>query len=314
MSGAASSTPASAPGRRPHADPAAMRDNIPCLLCGRGDPRVVFTDPPFRIVKCTGCGLVYTLPRLPPTAIQQMYQVDYWQSAEAKDFGYTDYLRDRDLYLRTYRMRRELILKHKPTPGRVLDVGCAAGYFLKTMHEIGWQTVGVELSRQMASYAREELGLPDVRAGSLESQDLPEQSFDVITFWDVIEHLEDPRPSLARAARLLKPDGIAVIETQNVESRFAKLMGKRWQHYKYEEHLYHFSPRTLPRLLESAGLRQIEWSARRGGKHVSIEFIIERARRVHPLVSTAFKVLTPFARKAIYVNLYDEIIAVAKRA
>lgn len=291
-----------------------MRDHIPCLLCGANDPHVMFSEPPFRIVKCASCGLVYTLPRLPPAAIKDMYQVDYWQSAQAKDFGYTDYLRDRELYLRTYRMRRELIRKHKPTPGRVLDVGCAAGYFLQTMRELGWQTVGVELSEYMARHAREQMGLPDVRAGSIETQDFAEQSFDVITFWDVIEHLEDPRPSLKRAAQLLKRDGIIVIETQNVESTFAKLMGKRWQHYKYEEHLYHFSPKTLPRLLESVGLRQVEWSARRGGKHVSIEFIIERAGRVHPLMSAALKVLRPLAHKALYVNLYDEIIAVAKRA
>ncbi|MFO0981650.1 MAG: class I SAM-dependent methyltransferase [Planctomycetota bacterium] len=301
-------------GQRPQAAAAEMRDHLPCLLCGATEPRTMFTEPPYRIVKCTGCGLVYTLPRLPAETIAQMYQVDYWQSAQAKDFGYTDYVRDRELYLRTYRMRRKLILKYHPQPGRVLDVGCAAGYFLKTMHEIGWQTTGVELSAHMAHYARTEMALPDVRQGMLEAQELEPQSFDVITFWDVIEHLEDPRPALRHAAGLLKPDGIIVIETQNVDSWFARIMGKRWQHYKYEEHLYHFSPATLPRLLAASGLQQVESSARRGGKRVSVEFIMERARRVHPIVATLLKVLKPFARTTLYVNLFDEIIAVARRA
>ncbi|HRX78910.1 MAG TPA: methyltransferase domain-containing protein, partial [Pirellulaceae bacterium] len=156
--------------RRPHVPTAALRENIPCILCGTNDSVTLFAEPPFRIVRCTECSLVYTLPRLPTASISEMYQVGYWRSAEAKDFGYTDYLHDRDRYLRTFRLRSKVIERYKPTVGRVLDIGCAAGFFLKVMEEKGWDTTGVELSAPMADYARTELKLNNVFTGTLEEQ------------------------------------------------------------------------------------------------------------------------------------------------
>lgn len=286
---------------------------VPCLLCGREDPTVKFTEGPWRIVRCKGCGLVYTLPRLSPEQIKAMYQTAYWQSDRAKDFGYTDYLADRELYVATYRMRREVITSRKPNPGRVLDVGSAAGFFLSTMQEIGWECHGIELSEFMAAKSREMFGLPNVKSGSLLETTLPEKSFDVVTFWDVIEHLEDPVPHLMQAARLLKDDGLIVIETQNVESRFAKLIGKRWQHYKFAEHLWHFGPDTVRVLLDKAGLEIEENTPRRGGKKVSFDFIRERVGKIHPILSVLASPLKLIGRRSLYVNLFDEMLIVARK-
>ncbi|MEW6741193.1 MAG: class I SAM-dependent methyltransferase [Planctomycetota bacterium] len=301
------------PGRRPQAPAGDLHDDVACLVCGGREPRTVFSMPPYRIVRCPGCNLVYTLPRLPSEHIREMYQSDYWRSAEAKHFGYTDYLKDAPLYLRTFRMRSRLVDRYLSSPGRILEVGCAAGFFLKVMQEKGWETIGVELSQQMVDYARAELALPDVRSGTLLDQDLEEKSFDAITFWDVVEHLEDPRPTLIRARELLKDDGIVIIETQNVESPFAKLMGRRWQHYKFEEHLWHFSKRTLALLLDAVGFEVREASARRGGKYVSLDFVIERAGRIHPVLSHLLRPFRFMGRLAVYVNPFDEIIAVARK-
>ncbi len=287
---------------------------VPCLLCGRTDPSVMFTAPPWRIVKCAGCRLVYTLPRLSPEQIKAMYQTAYWQSDRAKDFGYTDYLADRELYVATYRMRREVITSRKKTPGRVLDVGSAAGYFLSVMKEIGWECHGIELSEFMAAKSREMFGLPNVTSGSLLDSTLPEKSFDAVTFWDVIEHLEDPVPHLKKAASLLKDDGILVIETQNVESRAAKILGRKWQHYKFAEHLWHFAPDTVKTLLDRAGLRVLENTPKRGGKKVTFDFIRERVGKIHPVLSVLATPLKLIGRRSLYVNLFDEMLIVAEKA
>ncbi len=289
------------------------RREVPCYLCGRDDPALVFRQEPYRVVRCRGCGLVYTLPRLSPEELLAMYQTAYWTSAQAKDFGYTDYLRDRDLYLRTYRLRRELITRRKPRPGRVLEVGSAAGFFLAVMQEIGWECHGVELSRSMAETSRELFGFEHVQAGTLADASFEPRSFDVVAFWDVIEHLEDPAWHLARARALLKDDGLLVLETQNVESRFARLMGRRWQHYKMAEHLYHFAPATLEKLLARAGYVIEENTPRRGGKKVSIDFMVERIGRIHPLLSALCRPLRLIGRVALYVNLFDEMIVVARK-
>ena len=84
----------------------------------------------------------------------------------------------------------------------------------------------------MSEKSRELFELEQIVCGSLLESELPSACFDVVTFWDVIEHLEEPIPHLEAAHRLLKDDGLLVIETQNVESRFARLMGRKWQHYK----------------------------------------------------------------------------------
>jgi predicted TPR repeat methyltransferase len=197
----------------------------------------------------------------------------------------------------------------------VLDVGCAAGFFLSVMKERGWRTLGVEVSGYIAEYGRQNYGL-DVIVGTLDeaAEKLGERRFDLITFWDVVEHLPDPRTILARAAQLLKPGGKVLIETQNVRSLFARVLGRRWQHYKHHEHLYHFDRRTVRELCRQAGLNVVENTAFLGGKYVSLGFVRERAGRVHPLLST---VLAPFKlveRQPLYVNLFDEMIVVCERA
>jgi 2-polyprenyl-3-methyl-5-hydroxy-6-metoxy-1,4-benzoquinol methylase len=285
---------------------------MPCLFCGVMDERLRFREEPFRVVQCRRCGLTYVNPRLPAERLHQMYQEEYWSSDRAKEFGYSGYLAEEPLYRRTYRRRMPIIRRYKPQPGAVLDVGCAAGFFLAVAAEEGWRPTGVELSAPMAEYAATRMRLTDVRRGDLLSLDLPAQAFDVVTLWDVLEHLEDPPAHLRAARRLLKPDGVLVIETQNVASAFARLLGRKWQHYKHAEHLYHFDPRTLERLLSEAGFEILENTPRLGGKYVSMDFLVERVGRIHPWLSTLASPLRLFGSSAFYVNLRDEMVVVAR--
>jgi 2-polyprenyl-3-methyl-5-hydroxy-6-metoxy-1,4-benzoquinol methylase len=286
---------------------------VPCLFCGVSEERVRFHDGPFRVVECARCGLVYVNPRLPPERLHEMYQEEYWSSDRAKEFGYTQYLQEGDLYLRTYRLRRRVIERHRSGPGRVLDVGCAAGFFLAVMVEQGWQTTGIEISAPMVAYAQDTLKLPDIRRGDLLTVDVAPASYDVVTLWDVVEHLEEPREHLRRAARALKADGLLVLETQNVASRFARLLGRKWQHYKHEEHLYHFDPRSLARLLDETGFTILENTPRLGGKYVSMQFLAERVGRIHPLLSTLASPLRLAGHASVYLNFRDEMVVVARK-
>lgn len=301
----------------PELDLASARHEIPCLLCGSSRRAEMHRREPFRIVRCEECSLVYTLPRLSPAQIRAMYQTDYWRSGAAKDFGYTDYLADEALYVRTFRMRSELVAKHRPPPARLLDVGCAAGFALTALRERGYDVHGVELSASMAEVARARIGAGRIHCGVLEdvaARGLLGGRFDVITMFDVVEHVEDPIALLRAARGLLAPGGVVVLETQNVGSRFARLMGIRWQHYKFQEHLYHFDPATVAVLLRKAGLDLVEWSPRRGGKYVSLGFLVERAGRVHPWLTTLLKPLRALGRRALYVNVFDEMLCVARPA
>jgi SAM-dependent methyltransferase len=130
--------------------------------------------------------------------------------------------------------------------------------------------------------------------------------------WDVIEHIPDAVSAVREVARLLAPGGKLLIETQNVDSRAAKVLGRRWQHYKHAEHIYHFNARTLKRVLERGGFEIVENTPRLGGKYVSMGFIAERAGRLHPALSWMLSPLKLLSDSAVYVNLYDEMIVVAR--
>lgn len=294
--------------------PDGMRE-MACLFCAVHDEQLRFAEGIFRVVECRRCGHVYVNPRLSVERLHEMYQEEYWTSDRAKEFGYTSYLAEAPLYLRTYRVRSRVIDAYKPKPGRVLDVGCAAGFFLAVMAERGWKTTGIEISKPMVDYARDELGLSAMHRGDLLSVDLGDDPpFDLITLWDVVEHLERPDEHLARATELLADDGILVLETQNVASTFARLMGRRWQHYKHEEHLYHFHPDSMRRLLADAGLQIVENTSRRGGKYVTMSFLVERMGKLHPALSVLAAPLRLAGGLSFYVNLADEMIVVAKKA
>ncbi len=295
--------------------------SVDCGLCGSAESKLKFVDGPFAVVTCAACEVTYVTPRLKDASlIESVYDESYWNSSEAKVHGYSDYRADAPLYKRTYRDRLTILKRHfasnkRPdgTPRRVLDIGCAAGYFLSVMQEEGWEVTGLEPSDAIRIQAERELGPDNVRGSLLGiNDDLEEGKFDLVTFWDVIEHIPDPRAALIRARQLLAPGGFLIVETQDVESRAEKILGKKWQHYKHAEHIYHFNKKTLTRLLDEAGFTTLENSGRFGGKYVTFSFVAERVGRIHPFLSVLASPLRLIGKKALYINLFDEMIVVAK--
>jgi 2-polyprenyl-3-methyl-5-hydroxy-6-metoxy-1,4-benzoquinol methylase len=284
-----------------------------CMLCGSEISSEMFRDGQFRVVRCADCQMVWVTPRLKPEVLPSVYNEGYWESTSPKDRGYADYRRAAPLYIKTFRKRYSLIEKFAGTKGRTLDIGCAAGFFLKVMKDKGWEVSGVELSPEIAAYARDTFDLEDIFVGTLDEAPHQEKSFDLVTMWDVIEHIAEPLPFLKRAASLLKDTGCLILETQNVDSRFAKRLGPRWHHYKHLEHLYHFNPKTIERLLDQAGLEIVHLTPRFGGKHVSLGFIRERATRVHGVMKYLLAPLAPLSGMSFYVNMRDEMVIVARK-
>ncbi len=289
--------------------------DVACALCGGRERRVKFTDGPYSIVTCANCDLTYVTPRLSDRAlVERVYDESYWTSAAARIRGYTDYRADAELYLRTYRKRLAVIAPHFASAGRVLDVGCAAGYFLRVMRERGWDVHGFEPSDAIRRTAIEALGAERVRGGLLRDAGFERESFDLVTLWDVLEHAPDPIEMLTTCASLLCKDGKLLVETQNVASLAARVLGRRWQHYKHAEHLHHFHRATLTKALEKSGLRPVAFTSRYGGKFVSPAFIAERSARISPLVAAILRPLARLGPNGVYVNLFDELVVVAERA
>ena len=295
------------------AEPENFTAIVCCMLCGSSHRDVVFTQEPFQVLRCKDCELVYVSPRLKPKMLPEVYNEDYWTSGTPKSRGYADYRKEAKLYLRTFHKRMQLVKRFCKKPGVALDIGSAAGFFLKVLMDNGWEANGVELSPQIASFATDCLGIANVHVGELASAGFADKSFDLISMWDLVEHIPEPLSLLKKAVSLLKDDGHIIIETQNVESRFARFLGPKWQHYKHLEHLYHFSPKTIEKLLGAAGLEILHNSPRYGGKHVSMSFIRERATRISPIMKYLLFPLAPLNAMSFYVNLNDEMVIVARK-
>ncbi|HEX8807083.1 MAG TPA: class I SAM-dependent methyltransferase [Candidatus Aquilonibacter sp.] len=159
------------------------------------------------------------------------------------------------------RRRLRHLHKHKRA-GRLLEIGCAAGTFLRQARDAGWDVCGIEVSADSAEIARRKFGI-NVATGTLERGAFAPRSFDAVVLWNVVEHLDDPVLVLALVKEVLKDDGVLVIETPNIDGLFPRLSygvssdGRFWRHPQPPTHLFEFSKKSLQHVLEAAGMRTI---------------------------------------------------------
>ena len=157
--------------------------------------------------------------------------------------------------LKTARRHMSLVQSSNgPQGGRLLDVGCASGVFLESAAQSGWQVSGIEPNRNLAHAAMGRLKSAHIENSTLAEAQLPPGSFDVVSAWDVLEHVPDPTAFLRQCAGFLKPKGVLWIKVPDIGSPQARVMGDKWPIY-LPEHLGYFSRRSLTLCAENAGLR-----------------------------------------------------------
>ena len=223
-------------------------ESVKCNLCGSSQSEMLYNVRSFNIVRCAVCRLVYVNPRLSVHRLKKIYNApDYY------DGGYPDYKSKR----RFIRWESGALLRNigrfmGKASGRILDVGCSFGYFLDAAREMGYEARGIEISEHASIYARDELGL-DVKTWSLDEAVFDPEAFDVVTMWDVLEHLTDPQASLEKIHGWLRPGGILALATPNLGSPLARWTQGRWEQIKPEYHLYYFTKDTVKDMCEAAG-------------------------------------------------------------
>ena len=236
-----------------------------CLLCGsiNAQPFLTLTDMllglggTFSLVRCRQCRLVYQNPRPAESAIGAYYPPEYDPFVAPP---WTEWrIIPRLVQLHGPRKRWRLIERwaaRRDGPRRILDVGCATGIFLAAgSHE--WQKVGVELTEDAAAFARKAFGLT-IHQGTLEAAPLTAGEFDVVTMWDVVEHLHHPRRTLERIGELLRPDGIFVFRVPNLDAWDARLFGRYWAGLDQPRHLFVPDEQTISRLLSATGFVEVD--------------------------------------------------------
>jgi SAM-dependent methyltransferase len=193
----------------------------------------------YPIQECKKCGHRFTEVQEAAIHLQEVYSDDYFYGGKQ---GYPNYLDEKDNLFKAGQKYAKIIAKYAQ-PGEVLDVGCAAGFILKGFEKAGWHCHGIEPNDTMASYGRNELNL-DIQTGSLETFK-PNQKFDLINLIQVIGHLYDFDKALINVADLLNPGGLVLVESWNMKSSIARLMGKDWHEYSPPSVVHWFSDKTL---------------------------------------------------------------------
>jgi SAM-dependent methyltransferase len=226
--------------------------------------------PGFRL--CCRCGLLFFEANLTPDEIQRLYGDDYFHGRE-----YMDYHADKPALTKTLAQHLQVVRRLVPAGGRLLEVGCAYGYFLELAAPFYPRSVGVDLSSAAVAEARRR-GF-DAREGDLLDVAL-DGAFDAVCLWDTVEHLSQPEAVLRRGVALLKPGGCLCLSTGDLGSWLARVQGRRWRQIHPPTHLFYFTRASLRALCGRLGLEEMQLSTVRVYRRV--RSALEALARFHP--------------------------------
>jgi 2-polyprenyl-3-methyl-5-hydroxy-6-metoxy-1,4-benzoquinol methylase len=237
--------------------------STPCPLgCAHPEVEWQFPDRAHSIKRCLGCSVVFVHPRLSHTGVDSLYNDSYFEKYKRLPaMGYVNASASKKKMVEYLRRAFSLCKSIQGAAGTLLDVGCGTGRFIEVAQEENWAVAGLELFSGVAEETARRLGIK-VTVGSILEADLPAHSFDVITMFDVIEHVEEPVLALQSCARMLKPGGVLVLTTPNFNGLGRRLVGKNAFAIWPDEHLVYFKPSTLRRALALAGFGRVELGTR----------------------------------------------------
>lgn len=229
-----------------------------CLICGSLKNKTIFKEDGIDIKKCFVCGHVYS----------SYVQSEFYNGYYPDNIDLIDHYWWKEGHELMYKKFWYRLLNNKS--GRLLDVGSGLGYFLKEINEFDkkncWELFGSETSRSAFDFSRSKLNLRNIFFGPVEKASYEPEYFDFITLWDVFEHLENPRRTLAACYKILKKDACLFIATPNIniqlpKARLKKLFLKNeFGHYlEARDHLHNYSPDTAKRLLTECGFNKVKF-------------------------------------------------------
>ncbi len=201
-------------------------------------------------MKCRDCGMIFSIKHLSQNErpnYDNKYAKNWYTREDIIKWHFSDEWIESNL-------RRLTSIKKYVKRGKLLDIGCATGSFLKVASENGFICKGIELSDSSAKIGRERFGI-DILSGNFLSIHIPNHCFDIVTMFHTLDHLDDPFQALHKVKAILKPGGILAVSVVNFNSLPRLVLGKKWQAIDPDYHLYYFTTKTMKKITENASLK-----------------------------------------------------------
>jgi 2-polyprenyl-3-methyl-5-hydroxy-6-metoxy-1,4-benzoquinol methylase len=222
-----------------------------CPICSSKAAHWAVEHRGLRVARCEECGHGYVWPIPSAEFLEAIYRDPTYYQGSAESIGFHDYKSLEPARNRMF-VRHLVKIEAEVGKGRILDIGCATGDFLKVARSRGWQVLGADPS---AARAKVEAAGIELVGTKVQDVDVDEGSLDAITFWDVLEHVTDPLADLSHAQRLLRPGGVLALTVPDAANLLARVSGRRWFGYKTAgEHLQFFTRRSLGMALHTAAI------------------------------------------------------------
>ncbi len=223
-----------------------------CQLCNQDNKKLIITESRWSVYECKNCGFVYVNPRPDEAYLKEYYQ-SYLPDTPDKIKKWKYMMSG--VFKKTVSIIDEIFSNKK---GKLLDIGCAHGFFLQMMKDKEWDTYGIDLSKSAVDYARS-TGL-EVSNITLMEMKCPDNEFDVITMFYVLEHLLDPVSFMQDVYRILKPGGLLIVRVPHTTPivKLLKILRIPNRLYDAPSHLSDFSPKTIKLLLQKTGFKDIK--------------------------------------------------------
>ena len=280
-----------------------------CFVCKAENNYAIFNESGIDILKCRSCGHIFSsydqdqnfTEYFGNERITEKYNYFHWFD-QAHSRMYNDFW-------------SKFILGKS---GKLLDVGCGLGYFLRKIQSFdAWESFGCEISRHAVDYAAKKVGVKNILCGICEDLNYKENSFDIITLWDVIEHIPDSDSLLRHLRTLLKDDGMLFIHTPNVRvqlirARITKMLFGMKENIHYleaKDHVNNYSPKTITKVLKRNGYSEVSFI------HLwPIEGLAENQNIIVILLKNLWFVMSSIIASVTFSKInFDNLFIIAKK-